>query len=419
MKKTLIVGYGNRDREDDGAGWHMLQQLANALNLTAPTLPGDETITMDGQLKLIYLYQLLPEMAEDVSDYDRIFFLDAHNSNQLPELVVEPIFPKNSHSAFTHHLTPEDLLSITQTIGKSVPEAWLISVRGHSFRFAHELSLETAASVQSGTEQVMNMLNTTQHSQTLPGIDFEILHVDLAAGTTETVTKPVVREHACLLRVNGQDWITFICTPLQLEALAVGFLWNENVIHELSDVDIINVAEDLSSISVTLRYAVQKPTSFHRTSTGIDFKNSGLPYANQSEVTLSAAQIISLYREFGQMQSLHTAIGGFHSAALCDLEKPRIVVEDLGRHNCLDKLSGLYLLQGKSFTPFVITLSGRISSEMIAKIQALKVPFIVSRTSPTSLAVETGQICGITIVGYLKGRQFEVYTHPERVISHA
>jgi len=69
MEKTLIIGYGNRDREDDGAGWHMLNRIANKLNLVTPELPGDIAVSADGHLKLLYLFQLLPEMAEDLSEF--------------------------------------------------------------------------------------------------------------------------------------------------------------------------------------------------------------------------------------------------------------------------------------------------------------------------------------------------------------
>ena len=97
----------------------------------------------------------------------------------------------------------------------------------------------------------------------------------------------------------------------------------------------------------------------------------------------------------------------------------RIVVEDLGRHNCVDKLAGQFLLQNRPFTPHLIALSGRISSEMVAKSLALSVEFIVSRTSPTSLAIETAAQLGITLIGYLRGGQFDIYSHPERVIRNA
>lgn len=158
MKKTLIIGYGNKDREDDGAGWHMLSLIAEAYNLAAPTLPGDSVINPDGDLELLYLFQLLPELAEDLANYKLLIFLDAHNSNQLPEVIFEPVVAKHEHSAFTHHLAPEELLAITQTIGIPLPETWIASVRGHSFSFASELTAQTASSVDLAVRQVLALL---------------------------------------------------------------------------------------------------------------------------------------------------------------------------------------------------------------------------------------------------------------------
>ena len=171
MEKTLIIGYGNRDREDDGAGWHMLNHIANKLNLVTPELPGDIAVSADGHLKLLYLFQLLPEMAEDLSEFERVIFMDAHNSDQLPEIILEPFSAKSTHSAFTHHLPPEELLAITQTIGKHVPEAWLASVHGHSFRFTRELSNQTTANVVTVAQKVLDMLNASNapHRKGHPG----------------------------------------------------------------------------------------------------------------------------------------------------------------------------------------------------------------------------------------------------------
>lgn len=162
MKKTLIIGYGNRDREDDGAGWHMLNRIARELGLDTPNLPGDNVISSDGNIELLYLYQLLPELAEDLANYNVVIFMDAHNSSQLPEVVFEPVIAKSLHSAFTHHLLPEELLSISLTICKTVPECWIVSVRGHSFRFTPELTAKTDVSVTHAIQHVLRLLASDQ-----------------------------------------------------------------------------------------------------------------------------------------------------------------------------------------------------------------------------------------------------------------
>ena len=157
--KTLVIAYGNRDRQDDGAGWHILTQVAAQLSLQAPELPGEWTESADGSLRLLYLYQLLPELAEDLIDYGKIIFVDAHNSPELPNLVFEPVSPAWVHSAFTHHLSIGELLAITQTLYARCPAAWLLSVRGYAFEFSQELSPQTQALARQAAEMLCSYLH--------------------------------------------------------------------------------------------------------------------------------------------------------------------------------------------------------------------------------------------------------------------
>jgi len=159
--KTLIIAYGNRDREDDGAGWHILDKLALQLGLETPEFPGDQVSTPDGRLTLLYLFQLLPEMAEDIADYDQLIFIDAHNSPSLPNLVFEQVLPDQTHSAFTHHMGPGELLAIAQILGRKLPLSWILSVRGFSFRFARTLSEETSEMVDQAFSRLLTHLSLT------------------------------------------------------------------------------------------------------------------------------------------------------------------------------------------------------------------------------------------------------------------
>jgi len=142
-QKTLIIAYGNRDRQDDGAGWHILADCAASFNLTAPEFPGDWVEVSDASLRLWYLYQLMPELSEDLIAYQRVIFIDAHNSPELPGLVFEKTEAAWVHSAFTHHMSIGELLSITRSLFGVCPEAWLLSVRGYAFEFSRKLSAQT------------------------------------------------------------------------------------------------------------------------------------------------------------------------------------------------------------------------------------------------------------------------------------
>lgn len=159
MKRLLLIGYGNPDREDDGVAWHILRALTEKLGLDSPSSYEDE-FPESTQIDFAFHLQLTPEMAEDISAYDHVCFVDAHTGN-IPEpvrfIVVESEF---QHSPFTHHLAPQSLVSICETIYGRKPEAALLSVLGHRFLFTRQLSAETAKLLPQAVELLWNWIDT-------------------------------------------------------------------------------------------------------------------------------------------------------------------------------------------------------------------------------------------------------------------
>lgn len=153
MKKLLIIGYGNPDREDDGVAWHILRALTEKLGLDSPNSYEDEFPESE-RIDFQFHLQLTPEMAEDISIYEYVCFVDAHTGN-IPEPVrligVESEF---QHSPFTHHLTPQSLMSMCETIYGRMPDAALLSVLGHRFLFTRQLSKETTRLVPQAVELI-------------------------------------------------------------------------------------------------------------------------------------------------------------------------------------------------------------------------------------------------------------------------
>jgi hydrogenase maturation protease len=151
LKPLLLIGYGNPDREDDGVAWHVLRALTVKLGLSAPESYEGE-FPESPFIDFNFYLQLTPEMAEDISAYEYVCFIDAHTGN-IPEpvrlITVESEFQR---SPFTHHLTPQSLLSMCETIYEKKPDAALLSVLGHRFLFSPELSDETAALVPQALE---------------------------------------------------------------------------------------------------------------------------------------------------------------------------------------------------------------------------------------------------------------------------
>lgn len=419
--KRFVIAYGNRDREDDGAGWHILDRVLKDYGLQTPEFPGEWVETLDGTLRFLYLFQLLPEMAEDILPYDEIIFIDAHNSEQLPDLLFESIAPSSEHSAFTHHLSAGELLAICKTMTGSCPPARLMTIRGFSFRFKQELSEKTESLVMQAADLLREALKKgldedDEFFATKPYKELAVKFYKISNGWLEDSQKAVIKEHSLALIVNNELWMTFICSPTQLKEQAIGFLYNEGIISGLEDVESVKLADDPSSIEIRLKKAVEKPHSFHRTSTSLQPIQSNLSEGSSEPAFFQKQDLTNLYQRFTQKQLLHDLAGGFHSAGLSDGLSSPIIVEDLGRHNCVDKLAGAWLLGSYKFSPTIMLLSGRISSEMVMKSLAMGIRLIISRTTPTTRAIELADKLGICLIGYMRANQYEVYSHPEYLI---
>ncbi len=154
MKRTLILGYGNFDRQDDGVAWHVLAEVARRLGCAVPHSPEDEFPPSNGTPDFMFELQLTPEMAETIAQYERLCFVDAHTGAVPMDVNVSPITAEFQASPLTHHLTPQSLLTFAQTLYQARPEAILVSVRGYQFGFERELSPFTAQLAQQAAERI-------------------------------------------------------------------------------------------------------------------------------------------------------------------------------------------------------------------------------------------------------------------------
>lgn len=159
MKKTIIVGFGNADREDDGAAWHILSGLAARLGRPVPDVPEDGFFPEDHDIDLWYVLQLTPEMSEDMARYERIVFVDTHTGNIPHEIQLQPVEGTPVSSSFTHHMTPAASLELVRKLYHGAPEAVLLSVRGYSFGFTRELSSRTAELVKQAVEMLWDWIS--------------------------------------------------------------------------------------------------------------------------------------------------------------------------------------------------------------------------------------------------------------------
>lgn len=230
---------------------------------------------------------------------------------------------------------------------------------------------------------------------------------------------PVVREQPLTIIVNGVELATFLCTPVKLDYLTIGFLAFEGIIDGVDDIRHLDVDADHGVAQVELHTALVKPDKRVFTSgcgMGLTFtlRTSHYPPLRR-DLSLTPAQIFPLMHQLFDGAVMYKASRGIHAAALSDSERVLLLSEDVGRHNALDKILGEALVKGIATEGCILLTSGRISSEMLRKGAHMGTPFLISRTSPTTLSIEAAKRLGVTVIGYVRRHSFNVYTHPERL----
>lgn len=277
-----------------------------------------------------------------------------------------------------------------------------------------------------------------------PILDLDYLEFD--GDTATAVRRPVIAETPWALFINGHEWLTFMCSPVGLHHLALGFMLSEGLIAGLDDVWKLKVhldddrvymlfpeaglngelrmqgcEEAVGSIDVRLKGA--PPARKERRiltsgcGGGVTFDDlSGDRPPLQSDLQVTPAQITALMRALNEAAGLYRTSRGVHTSALACGEELLLVAEDVGRHNTLDKLRGAALLQGIATRDRILVSSGRISSEMITKARKMEAPVVVSRTSPTVMSIRLAQAWNITLIGYVRGGRMRIYHGAGRVL---
>jgi FdhD protein len=233
-----------------------------------------------------------------------------------------------------------------------------------------------------------------------------------------------VREVPVALSVNGVPLATLIASPHDLHHLVAGFLRMQGLIRTAGDLLTLSVCNDFGAASVRIRGEVPEriaPTLTSGCGAGISFHvpgAEGLPVQSpDAGPHVPPESLFSAMDALARASEAYRGSGGIHSAGVWDGERLLLFAEDIGRHNTVDRIAGQALLTGVDLAGRILVASGRVSSEMAAKAGALGISVIASRTSPTDLAVKICAELGITLAGYVRGRRFNVYTHPCRIAA--
>jgi len=240
----------------------------------------------------------------------------------------------------------------------------------------------------------------------------------------ENIELAVAREFPLTIILNGQELVTLLCTPLEMPALAAGYLSSEGLLADAAEIKRITVDEDrgIARVDTVHPVALAEDTPFKRLIASGCGRGASL-YSRAdaaippvtAEITVRPQEIIKLVAEFQHHSELYSATHGVHSAALCARERSILFFEDVGRHNALDKIFGKCLLDNIPLADKLVISSGRMSSDSVYKVAKRGMPLLVSVASPTDLAVKIATDLGVTLAGRVTGSKLDVYTHPHRI----
>ena len=250
----------------------------------------------------------------------------------------------------------------------------------------------------------------------------------------------LVVEEPLEIRLAGRRFTVTMRTPGHDEELITGFLLAEGLATAKDDIDEIRHVRDGKGqpepnvFDVILRvtageFSERLKRNFVVSSscgvcgkTSIESLQQRIPPV-ESELRIAAATIVTLPELMSGAQQLFAATGGLHAAALFDLVTPEaaqlfVLREDVGRHNAVDKVIGYAAIHHRlPLDHSVLMVSGRVSFEIVQKAAAAGIPILCAVSAPSSLGVELADDLGVTLVGFLRGSGFNVYTHRERIAT--
>jgi FdhD protein len=238
--------------------------------------------------------------------------------------------------------------------------------------------------------------------------------------------KDVIGEISLKIYINGTEYASLLCLNQLTEELAIGFLYSEGVIDTFRDIASITYNERLFAVMVDLApgKSVDKCESLRSVTSGCGKcftyinplkHDKFLPVPDHDKFSLSG--ILKAMKEFERRSELYKAIGGVHSV-LFHHDKFSVFNEDIGRHNCFDKIAGVLIRNDKMnlVGEGMMFVSGRVSSEIITKVIRLGVPVLVSRSTPTAAAVNLAREYNVTLLGYVRKDSGFVYSGENRFI---
>ena len=253
--------------------------------------------------------------------------------------------------------------------------------------------------------------------------------VRLRGGQVETAEDTLAEEVPVALVYNGISHAVMMTSPRDLEAFALGFSLSEGIVERLGEVYEVDIQYHAEGISVELVIATSRMAALKtrrrtlagRTGCGlcgVESLEEALPAPHGVAQTLSVTSdtVLHAMSAMQARQPLNRLTGAVHAAGWATPDGTlQYVLEDVGRHNALDKLIGTLARTGELGQPGFVLLTSRASVELVQKAAMVGIPLVATVSGPTALAVNRAQDSGVTLLGFVRPGQLSIYSHPQRI----
>ena len=239
-----------------------------------------------------------------------------------------------------------------------------------------------------------------------------------------TVVSQVIEEKPLTIYLNSQEIVTAMTIGDYPEYLAVGFLRNQGMLDGLNTVSSVDYDEDLSVVVVRTKTEtsfedkLKKKTRTSGCAVGTVFGDmmEGLEGLELPASPLRISWLYDLSNKINQTPSLYLAAGAIHGTVLCKQNQALVYMEDVGRHNAVDKIAGWMASNDVSGSDKILYTTGRLTSEMVIKTAQMGIPILVSRSGFTAWGVEIADKVGLTLIGRMRGQRFTCLAGSNRLI---
>ena len=239
-----------------------------------------------------------------------------------------------------------------------------------------------------------------------------------------TVVSQVIEEKPLTIYLNSQEIVTAMTIGDYPEYLAVGFLRNQGMLDGLNTVSSVDYDEDLSVVVVRtitetcFEDKLKKKTRTSCCAVGTVFVDmmEGLEGLKLPASPLRISWLYDLSNKINQTPSLYLAAGAIHGTVLCKQNQALVYMEDVGRHNAVDKIAGWMASNDVSGSDKILYTTGRLTSEMVIKTAQMGIPILVSRSGFTAWGVEIADKVGLTLIGRMRGQRFTCLAGSNRLI---